>query len=121
MIFMIMAQGCSKSQVTLYQPSAWDGGYSDMKITKDSYTVEFTGNGFSNVNRVQFYFLYRCAEITIREGYDWFFILEDQAPVREKTAGGIIKMGRGEQPSDVKLVFIAREVMENVEERIVRK
>ena len=63
---------------TPYQPKAASGlssgGYSDLKITSDRYRISFEGNSVTDRDTVERYLLYRAAEVTVREGADWFML-----------------------------------------------
>ena len=71
--------GCS-SMSTPYQPvsasNPVSGGYSEMRLAKDRYRVTFSGNDLTSRDKVEGYLLYRAAELTLQEGYDWFSIIE---------------------------------------------
>ena len=61
---------------TPYQPlhagSGASGGYSDTKIESDRWRVSFRGNSETSREVVETYLLYRAAELTVDQGYDWF-------------------------------------------------
>ena len=61
---------------TPYQPlqhgSQVSGGYTDQKLDANHYAVTFKGNSDTPRATVESYLLYRAAEITIAQGYDWF-------------------------------------------------
>lgn len=52
--------------------SAVAGGFSDVRLEADRYRVSFLGNSMTSRERVERYLLYRAAEITLQQGYDWF-------------------------------------------------
>lgn len=60
--------------VTAYQPLGATGGYKDEKLAEDTYRVSFFGNGNTPRPVVLKYFLYRCAELTVERGYEYFEI-----------------------------------------------
>ena len=66
--------------VTPYQPVGThrgaSGGYSEAVLGDGRYRVTFTGNSLTSRDRVEGYLLYRAAEITLRDGYDWFLIID---------------------------------------------
>ncbi|MBS0294954.1 MAG: hypothetical protein JSR45_01495 [Proteobacteria bacterium] len=47
-------------------------GYSEQRITADRYRVSFAGNSVTSRETVEMYLLYRAAEVTLQNGYDWF-------------------------------------------------
>jgi hypothetical protein len=61
---------------TPYQPlnpaSARAGGYSDVRIEPDRWRVSFAGNSVTSRETVETYLLYRAAELTVGQGFDWF-------------------------------------------------
>lgn len=66
----ILFSGC----ITPYQPNGFSGGYKDTRIGKNKFVVSFYGNGYTSNQTVQTYLLYRCAELTVKNGYDFFLI-----------------------------------------------
>jgi hypothetical protein len=62
-----------------YQPeftSGVHGGYSEQRLQPDRYLVRFHGNELTSRERVEAYLLYRAAELTVQNGYDWFAIID---------------------------------------------
>jgi hypothetical protein len=61
---------------TPYQPlqrgSKVSGGYTDQKLDADHFQVTFAGNTDTSRATVESYLLYRAAELTVAQGYDWF-------------------------------------------------
>lgn len=70
--------GCTT--MTPYQPAVPgqhpSGGYSETALGEGRYRVTFSGNSLTARDRVEGYLLYRAAELTVRDGYDWFLILD---------------------------------------------
>jgi len=62
---------------TPYQPMKNGEGYLDQKIESNRYRIRFTGNSATPRETVETYLLYRAAELTLQNGYD-YFILGDQ-------------------------------------------
>jgi hypothetical protein len=67
--------GCETA--TPYQPlgapgTHASGGYSDQQIEANRWTVSFSGNDLTSRQTVERYLLYRAAELTQQQGYDWF-------------------------------------------------
>jgi len=69
------------SCATAYQPKGFTGGYSEQKLESDIYSVSFGGNGHTSRNTVYRSWLYRCADITFQQGYDWLVVLGKPAQV----------------------------------------
>ncbi|GAA0282676.1 hypothetical protein GCM10009127_25100 [Alteraurantiacibacter aestuarii] len=65
---------------TPYQPDvrgqAVTGGYSEQRITENRFRVTFSGNSLTSRDRVEGYLLYRAAELTVQNGYDYFIIID---------------------------------------------
>ena len=65
---VIALTGCA----TAYQPKGATGGFSEKLVGPARYYVEFQGNGNTSAGLVSNMFLYRCAELTVRDGFDVF-------------------------------------------------
>lgn len=65
---------------TTYQPNtsghAAQGGYSELQIESNRWRVTFSGNSLTSRETVETYLLYRSAELTTQQGYDWFSIAD---------------------------------------------
>ena len=65
---------------TPYQPEVAGqrihGGYSEQRLGDNRYRVTFDGNTLTSRERVEGYMLYRAAELTVQNGYDWFRIVD---------------------------------------------
>jgi hypothetical protein len=65
---------------TPYQPNipgqATSGGFSEVRIEPDRWRVTFAGNSLTSRETVEAYLLYRSAELTLQNGYDWFAIVD---------------------------------------------
>ena len=60
---------------TPYQPvgaTSTRGGYAEERITESRWRVMFAGNSMTSRDTVEMYLLYRAAELTVQNGYDWF-------------------------------------------------
>jgi opacity protein-like surface antigen len=61
---------------TPYQPvvagNPQSGGYSDQQIEANRWMVTFSGNELTSRETVERYLLFRAAELTLNQGYDWF-------------------------------------------------
>lgn len=61
---------------TPYQPQASSqrasGGFTDLRLEQDRYRVSFAGNSLTSRETVERYLLYRAAELTTQQDYDWF-------------------------------------------------
>lgn len=59
---------------TPYQAKGFMGGYSDSRIDSNTVRVSFYGNSYTSQEKVENGMLYRCAEVTLQDGYDYFVI-----------------------------------------------
>lgn len=51
------------------------GGYTNERIDENTMIVGFDANGFTSARKIQTFLLYRCAEVTIHNGYQYFIIV----------------------------------------------
>jgi hypothetical protein len=72
LIFYINIQ-CSSA----YGPKGMMGGYFDTQLSEDTYLVSFTGNQHTSIDKVNSSLIYRCAELTLAKGYEYFVILDE--------------------------------------------
>lgn len=74
---------------TPYQPEVREqrihGGYSEQRLASNRFRVTFDGNTLTSRERVEGYLLYRAAELTIQEGFDWFRIVERETDRDRRT------------------------------------
>jgi hypothetical protein len=65
---------------TPYQPNirgqSVSGGFSEQRIEGDRWRVNFAGNSLTSRETVEGYLLYRAAELTLDQGFDWFEIVD---------------------------------------------
>jgi hypothetical protein len=87
---LVLATGLSACvSPTPYQPkikgSATSGGYSETRIEPDRWRVDFAGNSMTSRERVEGYLLFRAAELTLQNGYDWFSIVDRHTDANSRT------------------------------------
>lgn len=74
---------------TPYQPEVKGqrihGGYSEQKLGDNRYMVTFDGNTLTSRERVEGYLLYRAADLTVQNGYDWFRIARKETERDRRT------------------------------------
>lgn len=65
---------------TPYQPAATGGGYgfSEQRIEENRYRITFRGNSLTTRETVENSLLYRAAELTVQNGYDYFVVVENE-------------------------------------------
>jgi len=79
LLLLIILISCS----TPYQPQNALGGYSSYKIEENTFRVQFKGNQHTKAEKVFEYLERRCAEITIKNGYDYFMVVEDSSHINK--------------------------------------
>jgi hypothetical protein len=77
-IALLALSSCATS--TPYQPETAGqrvhGGYSEQRLGENRFQVTFDGNTLTSRERVEGYMLYRAAELTAQNGFDWFRIVD---------------------------------------------
>jgi hypothetical protein len=72
---------------TPYQPEIpggrVHGGYSEVRLSTNRFQVTFDGNTLTSRERVEAYLLFRAAELTVQNGFDWFR-MEDRSTQRDR-------------------------------------
>lgn len=77
LVALLIVSGMLAGCATPYQPKKGHGfGYSDVQLDNDSVKVSFSGNGDTSKDTVENYALFRCAEVTLQRGFDYFSIIE---------------------------------------------
>lgn len=61
---------------TPYQPGEGRYGYKEQQIEENRYRVIFAGNPSTPRETVQNYLLYRAAELTVQNGFDYFTVVD---------------------------------------------
>ncbi|WP_411888028.1 CC0125/CC1285 family lipoprotein [Hydrocarboniphaga effusa] len=81
---------------TPYQPQAKSGeGYSEQRLETNRYRIRSVGNSATSRETVENYLMYRAAEITLQNGYDWFAIADRATNVDPQLSGGGSNFGIG--------------------------
>lgn len=79
--------GCTTP--TPYQPkvpgNAASGGYAEMRIEPNRWRVTFAGNSLTARETVEGYLLFRAAELTTQQGFDWFSIVDRNTQRQART------------------------------------
>ena len=77
---------------TPYQPLSGDTGYTEQRLEANRYRVSFAGNSSTPRETVETYLLYRAAELTLDNQYDWFTLSArdtEAAPAKSGFSFGI--------------------------------
>jgi hypothetical protein len=84
---MLVVAGCATE--TAYRPATGSGferaGYSDRMIEANRFMVSFAGNSYTSRDTVERYLLYRAAELTVQQGYDYFILSDRNTDKRTRT------------------------------------
>ena len=78
------------STATPYQPATKTTsgyGYSDQRIETDRWTVNFSGNSVTSRQTVESYMLYRAAQLTLDNGFDWFETVDRHTQDKTEVVG----------------------------------
>jgi hypothetical protein len=92
---ILLAVGACTTSPTPYRAAADGGGYRDQQIESDRYRVSFTGNSATPLDRVQDYALYRAAELTVANGYDYFKVASRSTDTGGGVGGPSLGLGVG--------------------------
>ena len=79
------------STATPFQPATKASagyGYSEQRIETDRWTVSFSGNSVTSRQTVESSMLYRAAQLTLDNGYDWFETVERHTQGATEVVGG---------------------------------
>ncbi len=127
---LLFLAGCAIT----YKPSPfWGaGGYSSKDINANTVSVNFLAGRGGAMDTAKTFALYRCAEITLEKGFDWFRVKE--GGVRSQSGGYgphtsatyVIEMFRGTPPATqqhigAEQVYSARALKALLEPKIVRE
>jgi hypothetical protein len=82
---------------TLYQaaPRPDAVGFSEFRIEPGRYRVTFQGGDGAPAQRVEDFTMRRAAEIALRDGYEWFEIVDRTGETRAPQASSAISIGGG--------------------------
>ncbi|MGN6376686.1 MAG: CC0125/CC1285 family lipoprotein [Sphingomonas sp.] len=83
----LMLAGCETA--TTYHPATGHGfgreGYSEQRIESNRFQITFSGNGVTSRDTVERYLLYRAAELTVQNGYDYFTLVDRNTERKSRT------------------------------------
>lgn len=83
----LMVAGCATE--TTYRPATGQGfnrtGYSDRQIEPGRFLVNFAGNSVTSRDTVERYLLFRAAELTLQNGYDYFVMANRDTDLQSRT------------------------------------
>jgi len=73
---LVLLVGCATPTHTPYQPLQDNGGFTEQRIEANRFRVNFIGNSITTREEVENNLLFRIAELTLHEGFD-YFVLSD--------------------------------------------
>jgi hypothetical protein len=73
-LLMLLLASCASP--TPYQPVRDGYGYSEQRIENNRYRIIFRGNNVTPQQVVENYMLFRAAEVTLRNGYNYFEVAD---------------------------------------------
>lgn len=73
---ILLLAACAKP--TPYQPAIDGYGFTEQRIEDNRYRITFHGNSVTSQQVVEDYMLYRAAELTREQGYDFFEIADKE-------------------------------------------
>ena len=83
----LMVAGCATE--TTYRPATGQGfnrtGYSDRQVEPGRFLVNFAGNSVTSRDTVERYLLFRAAELTLQNGYDYFVMANRDTDLQSRT------------------------------------
>jgi|GEM_PF-2382600 hypothetical protein len=75
LFFAMILPGCSTGYGPAGEFGGFDhGGYTDTRENANTAVVTFRGNSNTPASQVHNYLLYRCAQVTLEDGYDYFIV-----------------------------------------------
>ena len=114
-IMMVTAAlaGCATKQ---YTPLVQADSDQVEQLTESVFRVEYGVSAFTPQATLDRYFLRRCAELTLREGYDYFHVGRrfDVLMLSRRTSM-TLTMFKGEKPADNRDLINARTVLREPE------
>jgi len=75
----VLLGGCA----TGYQEKGHSGGYSQTRLDKNVFKVNFKGNGYTSREKADDFAMMRAAELTLESGYQYFSIAESSYDPRK--------------------------------------
>jgi hypothetical protein len=101
--FAIVVAGLSGC-ATGYQASGFKGGFSQTKVSEDTYRVLVTGNGYTTSERASQFLLRRCAELTLESGRRYFAMLDSDSDSRTEGTPGFTVISKPTTTALIKLL-----------------
>jgi len=113
---MVLASSSAGCATKHYTPLAEAEEDQVEQLTENVFRVEYRVSAFTSQAALDRYFLRRCAELTLREGYDYFHVGRrfDVLMLSRRTSM-TLTMFKGEKPADNPELIDARTVLREPE------
>ncbi len=83
----LVVAGCATE--TTSRPATGQGfsrtGFSERQVEPDRFLVSFAGNSVTSRDTVERYLLFRAAELTLQQGYDYFLMAQRDTDLQSRT------------------------------------
>lgn len=89
----ILLTACATA--TPYRPLADGYGYSERKLESNRYAITFAGNSQTPRRVVEDYLLYRAAEVTLANGYNYFIMADQDTEADTRYQSQMVDYGFG--------------------------
>lgn len=141
-VFTFLMMSCAPGPTGYWKLGVGDPytGYSETQIQKDVFQVSYKCNDATTYDAMKGLLAYRCAEITLQNGYDYFVVIEEKdittedfwgmapggrrrydASLQTVNAPGatvLIKLKHGKKPEEDMKAFDAGEILTHIGLRI---
>lgn len=106
---LVMAAGCA---TTYYTPLGEADRDEVEQLKSNVYRVEYRVSSFTSQEQLDAYLRWRCAELTLREGYDFFHLAQRaDVLVLSRRTSMTVTMYKGSKPVGAPDLFDAKEVL----------
>ena len=117
-LFLLITATLIVGCATPYQSKSLTGGYVDSEISEDIVEIVFWANPFTSTEKAADFAMYRCVEVTLLGGSNYFVVLSSELFIdREILGAGIFGPHYREMPRMFKRIKIlnehSREVVEH--------
>ena len=75
-IFATLLSACA----TPYGAYGIAGGYKDARVDENTFSIQVDNNGLTSQKTTSMHALYRAAELTIANGFDYLLLRAEQTP-----------------------------------------
>ncbi len=105
----VLTSGCATGQ---YQPLTGADKDPVEQLKENVYRVEYRVSSFTSQEQLDAYLRRRCAELTLREGYDFFHLAQraDVLALSRRTSM-TVTMYKGQKPTGAGVLYDAKEVL----------